>query len=279
MRVYQGKDEIRQSLRESRQGLKVGFVPTMGALHEGHLSLVERCKTECDLCVVSIYVNPAQFGPSEDLGKYPRNLDKDLELLSKRGADLVFFPDDVQMYPPGYRTWIDVEGLSEKLCGASRPGHFRGVATVVLKLCNIVRPDSMYMGLKDFQQIVVLERMLKDLDCETRIVRCPIIREEDGLALSSRNAYLEPDERLRAISRSQALKMAREQVASGTRDSAALIEEASKTVSAAGGTIDYIKIVDADTLEDVAMVNENSRMLLAVFMGKTRLIDNCALGI
>ncbi|MCB5224169.1 MAG: pantoate--beta-alanine ligase [Candidatus Cloacimonadaceae bacterium] len=279
MRVYQGKDEIRQSLRESRQGLKVGFVPTMGALHEGHLSLVERCKTECDLCVVSIYVNPAQFGPSEDLGKYPRNLDKDLELLSKRGADLVFFPDDVQMYPPGYRTWIDVEGLSEKLCGASRPGHFRGVATVVLKLCNIVRPDSMYMGLKDFQQIVVLERMLKDLDCETRIVRCPIIREEDGLALSSRNAYLEPDERLRAISLSQALKMAREQVASGTRDSAALIEEASKTVSAAGGTIDYIKIVDADTLEDVAMVNENSRMLLAVFMGKTRLIDNCALGI
>ena len=279
MRVYQGKDEIRQSLRESRQGLKVGFVPTMGALHEGHLSLVERCKTECDLCVVSIYVNPAQFGPSEDLGKYPRNLDKDLELLSKRGADLVFFPDDVQMYPPGYRTWIDVEGLSEKLCGASRPGHFRGVATVVLKLCNIVRPDSMYMGLKDFQQIVVLERMLKDLDCETRIVRCPIIREEDGLALSSRNAYLEPDERLRAISLSQALKMAREQVASVTRDSAALIEEASKTVSAAGGTIDYIKIVDADTLEDVAMVNENSRMLLAVFMGKTRLIDNCALGI
>ncbi len=279
MRVYQGKDEIRQSLRESRQGLKVGFVPTMGALHEGHLSLVERCKTECDLCVVSIYVNPAQFGPSEDLGKYPRNLDKDLELLSKRGADLVFFPDDVQMYPPGYRTWIDVEGLSEKLCGASRPGHFRGVATVVLKLCNIVRPDSMYMGLKDFQQIVVLERMLKDLDCETRIVRCPIIREEDGLALSSRNAYLEPDERLRAISLSQALKMAREQVASGTRDSAALIEEASKTVLAAGGKIDYIKIVDADTLEDVAMVNENSRMLLAVFMGKTRLIDNCALGI
>ncbi len=277
MQVYQSKDEIRRALRESRQGLKVGFVPTMGALHEGHLSLVERCKTECDLCVVSIYVNPAQFGPSEDLGKYPRNLDKDLELLSKRGADLVFFPDDLQMYPPGYRTWIDVEGLSGKLCGASRLGHFRGVATVVLKLCNIVRPDFMYMGLKDFQQIVVLERMLKDLDTETRIVRCPIIREEDGLALSSRNAYLEPDERLRARSLSQALKTARERVASGIHDSAALIEEARQTVLAADGKIDYIKIVDAETLEDVASVDKNSRMLMAVFIGKTRLIDNCAL--
>lgn len=277
MKICQSIDEIRQALRETRQGLKVGFVPTMGALHEGHLSLVERCKEQCELCVVSIYVNPAQFGPSEDLDKYPRNLEKDLELLSQKGVDLIFFPDNAQMYPQGYRTWIEVEELSEKLCGASRPGHFRGVATVVLKLCNIVRPKLMFMGLKDFQQIVVLERMLQDLNSETRIVRCAIIREEDGLALSSRNAYLNPDERLRARVLNQALKTAQERVASGLRSSAELIREAQETVLAAGGRIDYIRIVDSDSLEDAAEVDENSRMLMAVFIGNTRLIDNCSL--
>lgn len=277
MNICQSIDEIRQALRETRQGLKVGFVPTMGALHEGHLSLVERCKEECELCVVSIYVNPAQFGPSEDLDKYPRNLEKDIELLSQKGVDLIFFPDNAQMYPQGYRTWIEVEELSEKLCGASRPGHFRGVATVVLKLCNIVRPELMFMGLKDFQQIVVLERMLQDLNSETRIVRCAIIREEDGLALSSRNAYLNPDERLRARALNKALKTAQERVASGLRSSAELIREAEESVLAAGGRIDYIRIVDSDSLEDAAEVDENSRMLMAVFIGHTRLIDNCSL--
>jgi len=277
MKICQSIDEIRQALRETRQGLKVGFVPTMGALHEGHLSLVERCKEQCELCVVSIYVNPAQFGPSEDLDKYPRNLEKDLELLSQKGVDLIFFPDNAQMYPQGYRTWIEVEELSEKLCGASRPGHFRGVATVVLKLCNIVRPELMFMGLKDFQQIVVLERMLQDLNSETRIVRCAIIREEDGLALSSRNAYLNPDERLRARALNQALKTAQKRVASGLRSSAELIREAEESVLAAGGRIDYIRIVDSDSLEDAAEVDESSRMLMAVFFGNTRLIDNCSL--
>lgn len=277
MRVCQSIDEIRQALHETRPGVKVGFVPTMGALHEGHLSLVERCKQDCDLTVVSIYVNPAQFGPSEDLDKYPRNMEKDLELLSQKGVDLVFFPDDEQMYPQGYRTWVEVEKLSDKLCGASRPGHFRGVATVVLKLCNIVHPDFMFMGLKDFQQIVVLERMLQDLNSETRIVRCAIIREEDGLALSSRNTYLNPDERLRARALNQAMKSAQKRVAQGLRNSEELIKEAEETVLAACGRIDYIKIVDSSSLEDVAEVDENSRMLMAVFFGKTRLIDNCGL--
>lgn len=183
MQICRTVADFRQALSETRSGLKVGFVPTMGALHRGHLSLVERCEAESDLTVVSIYVNPAQFGPQEDLGRYPRNLDCDLDLLSRHRTDLVFFPDDAQMYPEGYRTWVEVTGLSDVLCGASRPGHFRGVATVVLKLTQIIRPDLMFMGLKDFQQIVVLERMLQDLNSETRIARCPIIREEDGLAL------------------------------------------------------------------------------------------------
>ncbi len=277
MQICQTVEEIRQALKNSSQELKVGFVPTMGALHRGHLSLVERCEAECDLTVVSIYVNPAQFGPQEDLGSYPRDMERDLALLAKHRTDLVFFPDDAQMYPEGHRTWVEVSGLSDLLCGASRPGHFRGVATVVLKLTQIVKPDLMFMGVKDFQQIVVLERMLKDLNSETRIARCPIIREEDGLALSSRNAYLSPDERIRAASLNQALKHAKKMVGQGCRDSREILAAAEKTVLTAEGRIDYIKIVDSDTLTDVETVNENSRMLLAVYIGKTRLIDNSAL--
>jgi len=277
MRVCKTVAEVRQALAEARQGRKVGFVPTMGALHRGHLSLVERCAMETDLIVVSIYVNPAQFGPKEDLGKYPRDLEGDLELLSQHRTDLVFFPNNDQMYPQGYRTWVEVEGLSNILCGASRPGHFRGVATVVLKLTQIVKPDLMFMGLKDFQQIVVLERMLQDLNSETRIARCPIVREEDGLAMSSRNAYLSPEERVQARCLSQAWKQARETVAQGCRNSLELLDQAEKTILEAGGQIDYIKIVDSDTLSDVDIVDENSRMLMAVKIGNTRLIDNSAL--
>lgn len=277
MRVCKTIAELRQALLESRQGRKVGFVPTMGALHEGHLSLVDRCAAETGLSVVSIYVNPAQFGPSEDLSNYPRDLERDLELLSRHRTDLVFFPDDTQMYPEGYRTWVEVEGLSDVLCGASRPGHFKGVATVVLKLTQIVRPELMFMGLKDFQQIVVLERMLQDLNSETRIARCPIIREADGLALSSRNVYLSEDERIRARCLSQAWQKARKMVARGCRDSHLILAEAEKIVLTAKGRIDYIKIVDAGTLADADRVAENSRMLLAVFIGGTRLIDNSAL--
>ncbi|MDD4224263.1 MAG: pantoate--beta-alanine ligase [Candidatus Cloacimonetes bacterium] len=277
MRVCKTIAELRQALTDLRQGRKVGFVPTMGALHEGHLSLVARCAAETDLSVVSIYVNPAQFGPAEDLSNYPRDLKSDLELLSQHRTDLVFFPDDAQMYPKGYRTWVEVKGLSDILCGASRPGHFKGVATVVLKLTQIVRPELMFMGLKDFQQIVVLERMLTDLNSETMIARCPIVREKDGLALSSRNIYLSADEKIRARCLSQAWREARNMVAQGCRDSRLILAEAEKTVLAAEGRIDYIKIVDAGTLTDTDRVNENSRMLLAVFIGKTRLIDNSAL--
>ncbi len=277
MRICRTVEEIRQALNDIRGGLKTGFVPTMGALHRGHLSLVEKSKAESGLTVVSIYVNPAQFGPQEDLSKYPRDLEGDLELLSQLGTDLVFFPDDAQMYPQGYRTWVEVQGLSDVLCGASRPGHFRGVATVVLKLTQIVKPELMFMGLKDFQQIVVLERMLQDLNSETRIVRCPIVREEDGLALSSRNVYLDADERKRAACLNRAWKQAQQLAAEGCLDRVELQAAAEKTVLGAGGRIDYIKIVDADTLEEVETVNENSRILLAVFIGRTRLIDNAAL--
>lgn len=277
MRVCQTVAELRQALAEIRGDLRVGFVPTMGALHRGHLSLVERCAAETDLSVVSIYVNPAQFGPQEDLGRYPRDLEGDLELLARHRTDLVFFPDDAQMYPPGYRTWVEVEGLANVLCGASRPGHFRGVATVVLKLTQIVKPDLMFMGLKDFQQIVVLERMLQDLNSETRIARCPIVREDDGLALSSRNVFLSPEERVRARCLSQAWKQVRAMVARGISDSRELLAEAERIVLEAGGKIDYIKIVDSDTLADADPVDQNSRLLLAVKIGNTRLIDNSSL--
>lgn len=277
MQICRTVADFRQALSETRSGLKVGFVPTMGALHRGHLSLVERCEAESDLTVVSIYVNPAQFGPQEDLGRYPRNLDCDLDLLSRHRTDLVFFPDDAQMYPEGYRTWVEVTGLSDVLCGASRPGHFRGVATVVLKLTQIIRPDLMFMGLKDFQQIVVLERMLQDLNSETRIARCPIIREEDGLALSSRNINLSRDERNLATCLNRALKHASQMAAQGCRDSSEILAMARKLVLEAGGKIDYIKIVDSQTLQEADHVDSNSRMLLAVFFGKTRLIDNSAL--
>ncbi len=277
MRVCRTVAECRQALAEIRGDLKVGFVPTMGALHRGHLSLVERCAAETDLSVVSIYVNPTQFGPKEDLGKYPRDLERDLELLDRHSTDLVFLPDDAQMYPPGFRTWVEVEGLSDILCGASRPGHFKGVATVVLKLTQIVKPELMFMGLKDFQQLVVLERMLQDLNSETRIARCPIIREEDGLALSSRNVFLDPEERIRARCLSQAWQEARNLVAQGCLDSRELLAAVERILLDAEGRIDYIKIVDSSTLTEVDSVDANSRILLAVFIGTTRLIDNSAL--
>lgn len=277
MRIIKSIDQMRKALADRYPGQKLGFVPTMGSLHKGHLSLVERSTAMCDLSAVSIYVNPAQFGPQEDMGSYPRDLERDLDLLSQYKVDLVFFPDDGQMYPPGHKTWVEVTGISDVLCGASRPGHFRGVATIVLKLVNIIQPDLMFMGLKDYQQIVVLETMLRDLNSSTRIERCPIIREEDGLALSSRNIYLNRDERHRATCLIQGLKNARKMVAGGSTDVIELIFAAEEIVHNAGGKIDYIKIVDADSLNELEKVNENARMLMAVFIGKTRLIDNSSL--
>ena len=277
MQIYKTITETREALAGKALQKKIGFVPTMGALHKGHLSLVERCHSESDLTVVSIYVNPAQFGPQEDLNHYPRNLEKDIDLLRNYHVDIVFTPDDVQMYPEGYCTWVQVEGLSDILCGASRPGHFRGVATIVLKLMHIVNPKLMFMGMKDYQQIIVLEKMIEDLNLETKIVRCPIVREPDGLAMSSRNSYLTPDERQRATCLIKALKNAQQMVNEGYLDSSILISEAENIIKQSDGRIDYIKIVDGSTLQELPEVRSGSRMMLAVYIGNTRLIDNIEL--
>lgn len=277
MQIYKTIAETREALAGEALKNKIGFVPTMGALHKGHLSLVERCHSESDLTVVSIYVNPTQFGPQEDLNHYPRNLEKDIDLLRNYHVDIVFTPDDVQMYPEGYCTWVQVEGLSDILCGASRPGHFRGVATIVLKLMHIVNPKFMFMGMKDYQQIIVLEKMIEDLNLETKIVRCPIVREPDGLAMSSRNSYLTPDERQRATCLIKALKNAQKMVNEGYLDSSILISEAENIIKQSDGRIDYIKIVDGSTLQELPEVRSGSRMMLAVYIGNTRLIDNIEL--
>ena len=277
MQIYKTIAEIREALAGKALQKKIGFVPTMGALHKGHLSLVERCHSESDLTVVSIYVNPTQFGPQEDLNHYPRNLEKDIDLLRNYHVDIVFTPDDVQMYPEGYCTWVQVEGLSDILCGASRPGHFRGVATIVLKLMHIVNPKLMFMGMKDYQQIIVLEKMIEDLNLETKIVRCPMVREPDGLAMSSRNSYLTPDERQRATCLIKALKNAQQMVNEGYLDSSILISEAENIIKQSDGRIDYIKIVDGSTLQELPEVRSSSRMMLAVYIGNTRLIDNIEL--
>lgn len=265
-------------MREIRDGfcksLKVGFVPTMGYLHEGHLSLVEASNLECDITIVSIFVNPTQFGAGEDLDSYPRDIERDLKLLSQYKVDYVFFPETEEMYPSGYCTSVTVSGLSEVLCGASRPGHFSGVATVVLKLINMTRPHLMFMGEKDFQQVTVLKAMLRDLNLGTKIVSCPIIREHDGLAMSSRNTYLDPAERMNALCLSRAISLIQQRYAEGIISSEALINEASKLIERSEGRIDYISIVDPSSLMPVSEPSPESRIIMAVYIGKTRLIDN-----
>lgn len=258
-------------------GQKIGFVPTMGYLHQGHLSLVAEANRQCDITVVSIYVNPSQFGPNEDLSRYPRDIDRDLQLLSSYKVDYVFFPDNAQMYPPDYHSWVSVDGLSNVLCGASRPGHFKGVATIVLKLVNIVKPNLMFMGEKDFQQVAVLTAMLKDFNLDCRIVPCPIVREADGLAMSSRNVFLTAEERGQALCLSRAISLCQMLYAQGERNTSPMIDAASLIISQMGGKLDYIHIVDPASLQDIDIAEDNSRIILAVFIGKTRLIDNSAL--
>ena len=258
-------------------GKKIGFVPTMGYFHQGHLSLVGQANKQCEITVVSIFVNPSQFGPNEDFESYPRDMQRDLELLSKYKVDYVFSPNPEQMYPQDYRTWVEVEGLSSILCGASRPGHFRGVATVILKLINIIKPNFMFMGEKDFQQVTVLQTMLKDLNCETQIVPCPIIREEDGLAMSSRNIYLNPEQRKQALCLYRAIQQVQAKYKQGLRDTNLLKKQAADLIINSGGKIDYISFVEPKTLQEVAIADDNTRIMLAVFIGKTRLIDNAPL--
>jgi len=254
----------------------VGFIPTMGALHEGHLSLVRRARKDCSRVYASIFLNPTQFGPNEDLSKYPRTFDADVEKLTSAGVDVLFAPDAKEIYPAGFRTYAHVEGLSEKLEGRSRPGHFRGVATVVLKLFEIVRPQFAFFGRKDAQQVRILQQMTRDLNLDVEIVVCPIVREPDGLALSSRNAYLAPEERRAATALYRALDEARRTVDAGARDVVQIRASISKFLSGEPKTrVDYAEIVDAETFEPVAGIGARPvYILLALYIGKTRLIDN-----
>lgn len=254
----------------------IGFVPTMGALHEGHLSLVKEARRMCDVVVVSIFVNPAQFGPTEDFNKYPRNLTGDTAILTDYNVDYIFVPTVEEIYPPGFNTYVEVKGVTDKLEGESRPGHFRGVATIVTVLFNIIKPDFAFFGQKDAQQTVVVKRLTQDLGFDTEIVVLPTIREESGLALSSRNKYLNAEERQAASVIYQALKAARAEFKNGERDSDRLIEAVRATLGKEPRiSIDYISINDTDTLESVERIGENPVFVsLAVNFGKTRLIDN-----
>lgn len=280
MQVVKTKAALKSALKELRKGHKtVGFVPTMGFLHEGHLSLVQRARSENDVVVVSVFVNPTQFGPNEDFASYPRDLEKDCALVEGAGCDLVLAPEPEEMYPAPYMTYVDVVGgLTDKLCGASRPGHFRGVATVVTKLFNLVKPTNAYFGQKDAQQVAVIEQMVADMDMDLNIVPCPIVREADGLALSSRNTYLTDTERQEALVLSQSLFWAKAQVEAGERSAAKLISGMQAMIEKVpSAEIDYIQIVNARTLEGVETLTGTVLFALAVKVGKPRLIDNMRL--
>ncbi len=269
-----------EDLRSARAVLSgtLGLVPTMGYLHEGHLSLVRQAKSECDHVGVSIFVNPTQFGPSEDLAKYPRNLPRDLALLEKEGVDLVWTPTPEIVYPPGYQTFVTVEDVSQPLEGAQRPGHFRGVATVVAKLFTAFTPDKAYFGQKDAQQVVVIRRMAKDLNFPVEIVVCPIVREADGLAMSSRNVYLNPQERQAATVLYRALAAAKNLYDAGERDADKLRAAISETIAAEPlARADYVSAADPETLVELSRVERGVLLSMAVRIGMTRLIDNILL--
>ena len=267
---------MQQVAQEARRNDRiVGLVPTMGALHEGHFSLIRQAKEQCTPVVVSIFVNPKQFGPTEDFQKYPRQLESDRAALEELGVDYLFAPPAEEMYPDGFRTAVTVEGLSERLEGRSRPGHFRGVATVVLKLLEIVQPRFAFFGRKDAQQARVIRQMVRDLNVDAEIVVSPIVREPDGLALSSRNAYLRPDERRAATALYRSLDAVRGEIATGERDVARLLVSLRRILDAEPKvTVDYAEIVDAETLEPVMSLRTNCYVLLAARVGNTRLIDN-----
>lgn len=270
--------EARQAIGDLRaSGGTVGLVPTMGALHEGHLSLVRAARAENDIVVVTIFVNPTQFGPNEDFERYPRDLDRDRRLCRQAGTDLIFCPTDGEMYREGHCSWVDVEGLTSGLCGRSRPGHFRGVCTVVTKFFNICRPDRAYFGEKDAQQLAVIERMVRDLNMPLEIVRCPTVREPDGLAMSSRNERLTPEERRQAPLLYRALTRAKESIASGMRDASSVRGTIHSLLAQATlGEVDYVEIVRADDLTPVVTIEGECLVALAVRFraSGTRLIDN-----
>lgn len=257
------------------EGLTIGFVPTMGYLHEGHKSLIDAARKDNDKVVVSIFVNPMQFAPTEDLESYPRDLQKDSQLCKDAGVDLIFHPQPEEMYTDGFCSYVDMNGLTTELCGKSRPIHFRGVQTVVLKLFNIVKPDKAYFGQKDAQQLAVIKRMVKDLNVDTEIVGCPIIREPDGLAKSSRNTYLTPDERKAALILSRSLKLGKELIDSGETDSKKVIKAITDSINTEPlAKIDYVDIVDFSTITPTDKIGKSVLVAVAVYIGKTRLIDN-----
>lgn len=257
-----------------KSGKSIGFVPTMGYLHKGHLSLVEAARKENDVVVVSIFVNPTQFGPNEDYNRYPRDLERDLRLLEPIGVDYVFNPSVEEMYPAMYSTYVEEVELSKYLCGASRPGHFRGVCTVVTKLFNIVKPTKAYFGQKDAQQFRVLKRMVRDLNMDVEMIEMPIVREEDGLAMSSRNVYLNPEERKEATRLYKSLLKAKELIESGERDVQKIKSEMLKILDHPLLKVDYVEVVDEETLRPVEKIDRKVIVALAVFVGKARLIDN-----
>lgn len=280
MRICATIAEARAMCREARdQGCRLGLVPTMGALHQGHLSLVRAAKAQCDAVAVSIFVNPTQFGPTEDLARYPRPYERDIQLLEEEHVDIVFAPSAEQMYPKGEATWVTVEGLSEKLDGRSRPGHFRGVTTVVTKLFHIIEPDTAFFGQKDAAQLAVIRRMVRALNFPVEIVACPIVREPDGLAMSSRNAYLNPEDRRRALVLNRSLREVERVFGAGENTAANLIAAARHVLEREPQVrVDYFEIVDPDTLDSVDQIKEKTLVAVAAYVGTTRLIDNLLVG-
>ena len=272
---YTVKDIREQVNKWKKEGLTIGFVPTMGYLHEGHRSLIEAARANNNKVVVSIFVNPMQFAPTEDLESYPRDLEKDAKLCEEVGVDLLFHPEPSEMYTDGFCSYVDMNGLTTELCGRTRPTHFRGVQTVVLKLFNIVKPDRAYFGQKDAQQLAVIKRMVTDLNVDVEVIGCPIIREADGLAKSSRNTYLSSEERKAALILSKSLKLGYELIKNGETDSKAVIKAISDSISTEPlAKIDYVDVVDFDTITPVDKIGKSVLVAIAVYIGKTRLIDN-----
>jgi len=280
LKIFTTIDEMRSASRTvCGVGKRLGFVPTMGALHAGHVSLVRAARASCDVVASSVFVNPTQFGPGEDLAKYPRALERDCELLEREGVELVFAPAVEEMYPAGAVTWVTVEGLSDKLDGRSRPRHFRGVTTVVAKLFHVVEPDAAFFGQKDAAQVAIIRRMVRDLNLAVEIVACPIVREADGLAMSSRNAYLSPEERKRALALHRSLMRVRELVEAGERNADRLTTAGREEFVVEGSVrLDYFEIVNPDTLDPVEDVSGGALVAAAAFVGSTRLIDNLTIG-
>jgi len=280
MQLIATSDAMRAWSRAGRDaGKRIGLVPTMGALHRGHLSLIQAARAACGAVVVSVYVNPLQFGPTEDFRAYPRDREKDAALADSAGCDLLFVPSDAEMHPPGHRTFVEVQGMQEVLCGRSRPGHFRGVATVVAKLFAIVRPDVAFFGEKDAQQVRIIRRMERDLHLGVEIVSCPTVREADGLALSSRNAYLTDAERRAAPVLHRALRAAADRARSGETGAARLVALVRDTIASEPlARLDYAEAVDGETLDPVTAAGPGTLLAVAAWFGRARLIDNITLG-